>query len=115
MTYEKWRHRLARANNPALIPITHIDELLSEGQAQFWATEDAAMVTQLREWPGGAVTGEVIAAAGKKSDILGPLYDAGIEWFKANGATHCLIMGRDGWRRELPEYIHYQTLLLKEL
>ena len=34
MTYDKWRHRLARANNPGLIPITHIDELLASEQAQ---------------------------------------------------------------------------------
>ena len=115
MTYEKWRHRLARANNPALIPIDHIDAMLSAGLAQFWATDDAAMVTQLNAWPGGAVTIEVVAAAGKKGDILGPLYDAAREWGAVNGATHILVAGREGWRRELPEFHHYQTLLLKEL
>lgn len=115
MTYEKWRKRLARANNPALIPITHIDELLVNELAQFWATDDAAMVTQLNAWPGGAVTVEVIAAAGKKADILGPLHSAAQEWAKLNGATHVLVAGRDGWRRELPDFRHYQTLLLKEL
>lgn len=115
MTYEKWRHRLARANNPALIPITYVDELLSDGRAQFWATEDAAIVTQLREWPGGAVTVEVIAAAGKKGDVIGPLHEAAAVWAKGEGASHVLIAGRDGWRRELPEFRHYQTLLLKEL
>jgi len=113
--YVKWRHRLARANNAALIPIEHVDSLLSAGLAQFWATDDAAMVTQLNAWPGGAVTIEVIAAAGKKSDILGPMHEAATEWGRANGATHVLVAGRDGWRRELPEFHHYQTLLLKEL
>jgi hypothetical protein len=113
--YVKWRHRLARANDPALIPITHIDELLSDGLAQFWATDDAAIVTELKAWPGGAVTVEVIAAAGKKGDITGPLHKAAQEWAKGEGATHVLVAGRDGWRRELPEFRHYQTLLLKEL
>lgn len=114
MTYEKWRGRLARANDPALIPITHIDELLSEGLAQFWATDDAAMVSQLREWPGGAVTVEVIAAAGRKSDIIGHLGDSVQAWGAANGASHALVAGRDGWRRERPDFRHYQTLLIKE-
>lgn len=83
--------------------------------AQFWASDDAAIVTELKAWPGGAVTIEVIAAAGKKADILGPLHTAAREWGEANGATHILVAGRDGWRRELPEFHHYQTLLLKEL
>lgn len=115
MTYEKWRHRLARANDADLIPITHVDELLAGGLAQYWATDDAAIVTQLKEWPGGAVTIEVIAAAGKKADITGPLHESAAEWARANGATHIMVAGRDGWRRELPEYRHYQTLLLKEI
>lgn len=115
MTYEKWRGRLARANDPALIPITHIDELLVEGLAQFWATGDAAIVTRLVEWPGGAVTIEVIAAAGRKADITGPLHAAAREWAAANGATHVLVAGREGWKRELPDFRHYQTLLIKEL
>lgn len=115
MTYQKWRHRLARANNPQLIPITHIDQLLIDGAAQFWATDDAAIVTQLREWPGGAVTIEVTAAAGKKADILGPLHSAAAAWATENGATHILVAGRDGWRRELDGFRHYQTLLIKDL
>jgi hypothetical protein len=115
MNYEKWRHRLARANDPLMIPITHVDELLSEGLAQFWATPDAAIVTLLKSWPGGAVTVEVVAAAGKKCDITGPLHTAAAAWAKEHGATHVMVAGRKGWQRELPEYRHYQTLLIKEL
>lgn len=115
MNYEKWRHRLARANDPRLIPITHIDELLIQGAAQFWATDDAAMVTELKEWPGGAVTIEPIAAAGKKGDILGPLQASAQAWGKANRATIVRVVGRDGWRRELSEFRHYQTILMKDI
>lgn len=113
--YAKWRARLARANDPRLIPITHIDELLVSGLAQFWATDDAAMVTELKAWPGGAVTIEPIAAAGKKGDIVGPLGDAAVEWGKANGATIVRVAGRDGWRRERPDFRHYQTILMKDI
>ena len=115
MTYQKWRPRLARANDAALVPITYIDELLVEGLAQYWASDDAAMVTRLVTWPGGAVTIEVIAAAGKKADIIGPLGEAVTAWGKDNGATHALVAGRDGWRRERPDFRHYQTLIIKEL
>jgi hypothetical protein len=115
VTYQKWRARLARANDPALIPIDHIDSQLGAGLAQFWATDEAAIVTELKAWPGGAVTIEVIAAAGKKGDITGPLHTAAREWAETQGATHILVAGRDGWRRVLPDFRHYQTILIKEL
>lgn len=114
MTYQKWRRRLARANDPRLIPIEYIDGLVVDGSAQFWATDEAAMVTVLKDWPGGAVTVDVIAAAGKKGDITGPLREAAETWAREH-ATFALITGRDGWRKELPEYRHYQTWLIKEL
>lgn len=113
--YPEWRARLARANDPAFIPITHIDAMLAEGQAQFWATNDAAMVTELASWPGGAVTIRAIAAAGRKQDIIGKLGEAVLAWGKAQGATHAMVPGREGWRRERPDFRHYQTILTKEL
>lgn len=115
MTYEKWRRRLANANDPQFIPIEHIDALLASGEAQFWASDDAAMVTQIVHWPGGAVSVRAIAAAGKKADITGALKDAVLAWGAAVGCTHAFVEGRDGWRNELPDFEHYQTILVKEL
>ena len=115
MTYREWRTRLADANDPAFIPISHLDALLNSGLAQFWATERAALVTQVVEWPGGARTINAVAAAGDQDDITGSLKDAAEEWARETGCTHVLIEGRDGWRRKLTDYRHHQTVLVKEL
>lgn len=115
VTYGKWRARLANANNPVFVPITYIDELLADGLAQFWATADAAIVTHAVEWPGGAVTLKVIAAAGKKADITGELKDAAEGFARSIGCTHTMVEGRDGWRHALTDYEHYQTVLVREL
>lgn len=115
MTYEKWRKRLANANRSEFIPIEWIDALLANGEAQFWGGEDGAMVTQVTDWPGGARTLRIIAAAGRKGEILGPLKQAATDWARAQGCTHIMVEGRDGWRRWLPDFAHYQTIIVEDL
>lgn len=115
MTYEHWRKRLANANDPAFLPVAYLDARLNDGTAQFWATEQAALVTELVQWPGGARTIRAIAAAGRKADITGPLKQQVEAWAKARGCTHAFVEGRAGWRKGLPEYRHYQTILVKDL
>lgn len=115
MTYEKWRARLANTNDEVFIPITTLDAMLTEGSGQFWATPDAAMVTHITPWPGGAVCIRVIAAAGKRSDLVGPLKTQALDWAKAQGCTHAMIEGRAGWQKAHPDFEFYQTTLVKEL
>lgn len=113
--YQDWRDELARANNPAFIPITHIDKRLSEGTAYFLATTEAAMVVELLAYPGGAKVVSVIAAAGDKDEILGVLGERAMAFGREMGADHAMVPGRDGWRRVRPDFQHYQTILVKEL
>lgn len=115
MNYADWRGQLAGANDPAFIPIEWIDACLIEGTAQFWATDKAAMVTQVCDWPGGARTLRVLAAAGKKADLLGPLQAAATEYGRGQGCTHLMVEGREGWRRMFPDYRTYQVVLVKDL
>lgn len=114
-TYEHWRARLAEANNPDFIPITFIDKRVSEGSAIFLANADAAIVIEVLTYPGGAKAASVLAAAGDKATILGDLTDKILGWAKAAGLTHAMVPGRVGWKRELPDFFHYQTILVKEL
>ncbi len=114
-TYEDWRDELAKANNPAFIPITEVDRRLSEGTAFFLATAQASMVVELVQYPGGAKVVSVIAAAGDKDEILGPLGERAMAFGKEAGASHAMVPGRDGWRRVRPDFQHYQTILVREL
>lgn len=115
MSYEEWRRRLAAANDERLIPIGWIDRLLADGLAQFWATDQAAIVTQIVDYPGGARVVKALAAAGRKADIAGPLGDQIEQWARSQGCVLSMVEGREGWRRLRPDYRHYQAILIKEL
>jgi hypothetical protein len=114
-TYQDWRERLAKANNPRFIPIDHIDQRLADGTAYFFGSAEAAMVAELTQYPGGAKVVSVIAAAGDMDFILGPLGDHVMAWGKDHGADMAMVPGREGWRRKRPDFQHYQTILVKEL
>ena len=115
MTYEEWRDRLAEANDPAFWPITALDLELSEGRAQFWSDGEAAMVTRVVSYPGGAVCLDVLAAAGNLRKLTQQIAPAAEEWARANGLTHLLVAGRPGWTRVLKNWRHYQNVMVKEL
>lgn len=113
--YCDWRDRLAKANNPRFIPITHIDQRLQDGTAYFLATIEAAMVVELVQYPGGAKVVSVIAAAGDMDEILGRLGERAMQLGRECGADHAMVPGRVGWKRTRPDFQHYQTILVKEL
>lgn len=117
MTYEEWRGRLAQANDPLFWPITAFDQMLAEGLAQFWATDKAALITKINEYPGGAVAIEVLAAAGEGNELRGSIAEAVEAWGRSIGATHIKIEGRRGWGRTLKPagWKIHQEILLKDI
>lgn len=117
MSYQDFRDRLASANDPSFYPIEWVDWMLESGGAQYWETPNAAMVTQVLNYPGGAKAIRSIATAGDLEDIISVLAPQIEAWAADQGCTHSLVEGRDGWRRSLKHrgYGHHQTLILKVL
>lgn len=115
MNYPDWRERLVKANDPAFYPIEWIDAGVASGVFHFWATDKAALIVTITQYPGGAIACRTIAAAGSKKELIEELKPRVEAWAKAAGCSHCLIEGRDGWRRAHPDYSHHQTLILKEI
>lgn len=73
--------------------------MLADGTAQFWATDKAALVTYVRQYPGGAVVVESIVASGPGAieDIIekfGPVVE---KWARSIGAVQLRSEGRLGW------------------
>lgn len=113
-SYADWRDRLASANDPAFLPIEEIDRRLAEGLAQFWCDGRAALVTEIVQHPGGAVTVDSLAATGRRKSLTDVIEPAVREW--ASGfATHLRIIGRPGWARVWPDWQHEQSILTKVL
>lgn len=103
------------ANDPRFWPIEAIDAMLLAGTAQFWSDGKAALVTAIREYPGGAVALEAIAAAGKMGSLRDEINANVEQWARGQGLSHLLIAGRPGWARVHKGWRHYQSILLKEL
>lgn len=115
MSYADWRERLGEANDPELYPLAHQDAVVSGDNSQFWATSDGAMITTIEPFPSGAVACVTYAAAGNLDALLRELKPFIEAWAKQAGCTHCIVEGRDGWRRTHPDYRHHKTILIKEL
>lgn len=115
MNYAAWRGRLGEANDPEFYPLAWQDELIATRRGQFWACDEAAMITEIVEFPSGARACKVFACAGDMAVMLERIKPRIEAWAALNNCTHCMIEGRDGWRRKHRDYRHHQTVIVKEL
>lgn len=113
-SYADWRERLEGANDPAFMPIEEIDRRLAEGLAQFWCDGKVALVTEVIQHPGGAVTVDALAAAGDMDALNENIEPAVMQWAKPF-ATHLRVIGRPGWARVKGEWKHEQSILTRVL
>lgn len=78
-----------------------LDGRILSGVAQFWRTDAAAIVAELRQFPGGAVDLHGLIAAGDKDDIVNKLIPQAEAWGKDNGCLAAVVESRPGWARAL--------------
>jgi hypothetical protein len=115
--YLRFRPQIAEALDPAFYPIEYVDSLLLTGQAQIFLSEHAAMVAELKQYPGGARVAHCLVAAGRMeeiTDVIRPRVEA---WGRANGCTKAIVESRAGWMKVLKPhgYEIFQVSVMKEL
>ena len=115
--YRRFRDRFAEAMDPAFHPIDCLDALLLTGRARLFVGEQAAIVAEIRDYPGGARAVHGLVAAGRIEEISGVLIPQAEAWGKALGCTRAIIESRAGWLRALKPhgYSPHQVALRKEL
>jgi hypothetical protein len=115
--YRRFRDRFAEAMDPAFYSIEYLDALIRSGRARLWVGAQAAIVAEIRNYPGGARAVHGLVAAGRMEEIGGTLIPQAEAWGKAQGCTHAIIESRSGWMRALkPQgYAPHQVALRKEL
>lgn len=115
--YLRFRQAFAEVMDPRLYTIDWLDRQVVTGGVKFWATEDAAIIAQIKTYPTGAMDIEGLIAAGDMADIVNLLIPAAEQWAKAVGCIGAIIQSREGWARALKPhgYRIYQTALRKEL
>lgn len=115
--YRRFRDRFAEAMDPAFYPIDYLDTLLLTSRARLFVGEHAAIVAEIRAYPGGARALHGLVAAGRLEEIGNILIPRAEAWGKALGCTRAIIESRVGWLRALKPhgYESHQVALRKEL
>ena len=115
--WDRWEPQFAEAMDQRLYTPEWLKATVEGGRAQFWSSDKAAIVSELRFYPTGAVDLHGIVAAGDVDEIVGVLIPAAEEWAKKAGCLGAIIESRPAWRRLLATsgYEPHQLALRKEL
>ena len=98
-SYLRWRPAFSEAMDRRLYRPEWLDARILAGSAQFWQSEHAAAVTEVRNYPTGAYDVHGLVAAGDVTevrDIIVPQIEA---WGRSIGALGIIIESRPGWAR----------------
>jgi hypothetical protein len=114
--YQRFRPAFAKAMDPRLHRIEYLDSLVFSGRARFWASDQAAIVAQLEQYPSGVWVVEGVIAAGELAAVK-KLIPCAEEWGRRHGATFAKIESREGWAKALHAdgYVPFQLAVMKEL
>jgi len=115
--YLHFRDKFREATDPAFYPTEWLDDQIRRGFAQPIVGENAALVVEVRVYPGGARAAHGLIAAGDVGEIVGVLIPAAEQWGRDNGCTIGLIESREGWSKVLKSHgwNPHQVSLRKEL
>lgn len=109
--------RLALGLNPALYTVEWLDRLLCDEGAGFAATDAAAMVVQLRDYPTGVKACVVVVAAGDHREIIDVLRPGIEDWARSRGCTKGIVESFPAWSRLLRPhgYSPFKLSLIKDI
>jgi hypothetical protein len=99
--YLRWRPAFAAAMDARLHTPEWLDARILAGSAQFWRSDDAAAVTEIRPYPTGAYDVHGLVAAGDVVAVREQIIPMVEHWGRAIGALGIVIESRPGWARAL--------------
>jgi hypothetical protein len=115
--YLRWREEFAKAIDPRLYTIEHLDDLIYSRRAQFFHCPEAAIVTEVKVYPTGANVIHGLVAAGELSEIIDRLIPGAEDWGREHGCVMAIIESREGWSKALKAHgwAPFQTAIVKDL
>lgn len=99
--YLRWRPAFAMAIDARMYAPEWLDARILAGSAQFWCSDDAAAVTEIRYYPTGAYDVHGLVAAGDAGAVRDRIIPAIEAWGRSIGALGIVIESRPGWARLL--------------
>ena len=100
-SYCEFRADFREALDERYWPIDWLDCRILDGRAEFMRSDNAAIVVELRQFPGGACDVHGLIAAGDKDEIVDELIPRAEAWGAANGCLAGVVESRPGWARAL--------------
>ena len=92
-----------------------LDEQVLTGKVQFWCSDNAAIIAEVRDYPTGAKDIHGLIAAGDLQEIIQLLIPQAEQWGREHGCIAAQIESRPGWARALKDYDTHQVIIRKEL
>lgn len=111
--YEPFRDQFTSLA-PDKYPPEYIDGCVMIGSWRCWGTDQAAILTEVREYPSGLKELHGLAAAGDVSAIL-ELIEVAEAWGRQRGCAIAAIESRPAWQKLLPGYEPEQVRIVKGL
>ncbi len=102
--YLERRDTFAEVMDERYYTLDWLDRRILEGRAQFMWSDNAAIIVELRQYPGGAMDVHGLIAAGDKDEIVNELIPQAEAWGKENGAIAGVVESRPGWVRALKPF-----------
>jgi hypothetical protein len=115
--YLAYRDKFKEVTDERYYPIEWLDERIVTGIARFMCSENAAIIAEIRLYPGGARDVHGLVAAGDKDEIVNILIPQAEEWGRQNACVAGVVESRPGWARALKPsgYEVSQVTVRKEL
>lgn len=115
--YCEFRPAFSQVLDERYYTLAWLDEQLLNGKVHFWRSDNAAMITELREYPTGAKDVHALIAAGDLDEIITVIGPQVEEWARDQGCIAALVESREGWARALKPigYRTHQIIVRKEL
>jgi hypothetical protein len=94
-----------------------LDQQVLSGKVQFWRSDNAAMITEIRDYPTGSKDIHALIAAGDLDEIIAIITPQAEEWARERGCIAAQVESREGWARALRSsgYQTHQLIVRKEL
>jgi hypothetical protein len=115
--YLRFRGDFADVMDERYHTLDWLDDQILEGKVKFWRSENAALLTEIKHYPTGAMDIHVTIAAGNMREVVEILRPQAERYGKDLGCIGSTVESRPGWAKVLKPYGYeaFQLTVRKEL
>lgn len=115
--YCEFRPRFLEVMDERYHTLKWLDEQVLTGKVRFWRSPNAALLTEIKTYPTGAIDIHVVISAGDMREVIEILRPQAEDYGRGLGCIAATVESRMGWARALKPhgYEAHQLTVRKEL